>query len=601
MSALCGVLDVRGKVGTLVTVGAILCGSMEVSAYEVMGMDAQVSGYVRNHVAINLEDKDVPKNVEGDDIGGKGQLSMNRYQGLLNLQLEDEKIRGFVSTRYATEQKTPYLKKLESASKKTIIKPTPTNAPIPVLGALGPLCQGGGALPSRNCEAGLNQSDLGGEFLDDYYDEGLTLREAYLDFTGIERVFLRLGRQQVVWGETDFFRITDLVHGYDQRWRSFFEMENEELRKPSTLANLIVEVPELAGNLQLIYKPGGIDGKENYGNELDLAGGRYAGQPNWGVNITENIAPYNYASAAGDADDDEYGFRWSGNLGDVAYSLLYYRGLAQDPLANCRKTLTAGSQVQGVTVPLAVDINPACQSYKEIPTGDGLGGELIYARQSNYGATFNYYSAAIDAVLRGEFLYQPDRPWNYGTAVPITIPTYIAQVPVGGAIPLGWGTIDVPGLAGVVEKDTALYMLGADKTLDLMKWLRTERGSLATIQLIDQWIIDYDKDDDLVEVLSYGTERDEHTLFLTTSLMLNYRYDTIMPTIAAGVNINGGDAFLIPAVNFVLGDNWRLALEADLFFPNKSKDIFGPPENKTHVLGTAADNSTFLARLSYYF
>ncbi|MDY6943733.1 MAG: LysR family transcriptional regulator, partial [Pseudomonadota bacterium] len=121
------------------------------------------------------------------------------------------------------------------------------------------------------------------------------------------------------------------------------------------------------------------------------------------------------------------------------------------------------------------------------------------------------------------------------------------------------------------------------------------------IQLIDQWIVDYDEDDDIVEVLSYGQGRDEHTVFVTASLLLNYRYDTILPSLAGGVNINGSDAFLIPAVTFVFGDHWRLNFEANLFFPNNSKEIFGPPENKTHVLGTTADSSVFLTRLSYYF
>jgi hypothetical protein len=590
-----------GALASLALFGLGIYAPGEATAFEVLGMDAEVSGYVRDHTAINLQDKEVPKNIEGDEIGGKGQVSMNRYQGLLNLQLQGDVVRAFVSSRYVNETKTPYLKKLESASEKTIVKATPTSAPIPVLSALGPLCSGDGALPSRKCATALNQTNLGGGFLDDYYEEGLVLREAYIDYTGLNRLLVRLGRQQVVWGETDFFRVTDIVHGYDQRWRSFFELENEELRKPSTLANLIVDIPELAGNLQLIYKPGGIDGAKQYGNQLDLAGGRYAGQPNWGVNITENIAPYNYHSAAGDVDDDEFGFRWSGTFADVGYSLLFYRGLMQDPIANCRGTLAAGSTVQGAKVPFAVDINSACQAYKEVPKGNGLGGELIYARQSNFGGTLNYYWTYADAVIRGEFLYQPNRPWNYGTPVPITIPTYMAHVPVAGTIPLGWGNIDVPGLAGVVEKDTVTYMLGADKNLDLMRWLKTDHNSLATIQLIDQWIPDYNKKDDIVGVLSYGREKDEHTVFLTGSLLLNYRYDTILPSLAGGVNINGLDAFLIPAVAFNLGNHWRLSLEADLFFQNHIKQIFGPPENQTYVLGTTGGSDVFLSRLSYYF
>lgn len=567
------------------------------SAFEALGMEGNVSGYVREHVSVNLQDKKAPMNVEGDEIGGAGQVSMNRQSGLLNLNLKNDAIGFGLVGRYSNELKTPYLKKLESASLKTVVSETPTAAPIPVLRALGPICQG----PSRNCSNSLNQSNLGGEFLDDYYQEGLVLREAYVDFLKVPGIFVRAGRQQVVWGETDFFRVTDIIHGYDQRWRSFFELENEELRKPSTLLNIVADIPKTTSTLQVIYKPGGVDRSSNYGNDLDLAGGRYAGTPTQGVNITEQIAPPNYHSTTGDIHDDEYGLRWSGDFSGVAYSLLYYRGLQQDPIANCRKTLSAGSKVQGVTVPLPVDINPACKPYNEVPQGNGLGGELLYPRISNYGGTFNYDATALDTVFRGEFLYTPNRPWNHGTSVPITIPVYLPSLPVAGTLPLGWGTIDVPGLAGVREKDTLVYMLGADKSVDLTSFLKTQRPSLMTLQVIDQWILNYKKSDQLVEVLSYGAPRDEHTTFVTSSLLLNYRYDTVNPSIAAGVNINGGDAFLIPAIDLAFGNAWRLHLEADLFFAQHSKDVFGISEQRTHVLGTAADNSQFLARLTYQF
>src|ERR1700739_2381209 len=76
------------------------------------------------------------------------------------------------------------------------------------------------------------------------------LREFYVDADVGDRVHLRLGKQQIVWGETDFFHPTDLIQGYDYRWRSFVEPESDEVRKPLIMANAKIAVPEAGGTLQ---------------------------------------------------------------------------------------------------------------------------------------------------------------------------------------------------------------------------------------------------------------------------------------------------------------------------------------------------------------
>jgi len=98
------------------------------------------------------------------------------------------------------------------------------------------------------------------------------IREMYVDFPVSERVRLRLGKQQVVWGETDFFAANDLVHGFDYTWRSFLEPANEELRKASIIAKMNVDVPELDGGVEMFVRPGW-DRKSDIGNELDVYGG----------------------------------------------------------------------------------------------------------------------------------------------------------------------------------------------------------------------------------------------------------------------------------------------------------------------------------------
>src|SRR5690625_1399938 len=71
------------------------------------------------------------------------------------------------------------------------------------------------------------------------------LREFYIDIplemfglpvgAGSE---LRLGKQQVAFGNTDFFHVLDAVEGFDYTWRSFLDPANEEIRKPLIMANL---------------------------------------------------------------------------------------------------------------------------------------------------------------------------------------------------------------------------------------------------------------------------------------------------------------------------------------------------------------------------
>ena len=64
-----------------------------------------------------------------------------------------------------------------------------------------------------------------GDFMEQYEttDEVFDwLRELYFDVNLFDdRLMVRVGRQQLVWGESDFFQAMDVVHGYDYRGRLF--------------------------------------------------------------------------------------------------------------------------------------------------------------------------------------------------------------------------------------------------------------------------------------------------------------------------------------------------------------------------------------------
>ena len=541
-------------------------------------VDFSLTGYVRQYLGMNLQDKEqrragggiggmLPEN--GKEIGGAGELSMHRYQVKLEGSADFGWARFVVVERSVREILTNYEKTLQDSS---AIVP----ARLTVFGQE--------SLDNSFLPLAKGQKD----FLSEYNEDAL--REAYVDFNIGSRLHFRLGRQQIAWGETDFARAMDVINGYDQRWRSFIETENEELRKPGTMANVTMDIPELGGSLQAVVRPGGIDSARDYGTTLDLFGGRWAPTPVQGLNIPAWIAPYNYHHDKGDIDDTQWGLRWSGVAWQIGYSFAYWHGNLQTPVANCRRSLT--------NYPSIV-INPSCTPYGD-PVQDSaleaLAGEIIYPEQDMFGFSFNAYSMPIDTVIRGEFAFFPNQPWNYGTHTLIGLPagTY-------PWFPFGDTGIRVPGLSGVIEKDTLVWMLGADKNVNLMQWLGTERPSLLTVQFFDTWILNYDAEDDIVEVLTYGAKRREHSPLVTAALMMNYNYDKINPGLAVGVDPNAGDFFMIPSVNFVYGDHWRVLVEADLFFPRSKKEYFGQDENDTRALGTTANNSQLMVRTTYQF
>jgi hypothetical protein len=212
-------------------------------------VDVNLTGYVRAWLAMNLQDH--PElGANGRPVGGQGELSMARFTTMLQAQTQLGRTNWVAIGRFSREADTGYLDDLEESSRA---KGLPLN-------------------------------------LHNEYNED-ELREFYMDANLSDRLHLRLGKQQVVWGETDFFQAMDVIHGYDNSIVQF-QAENEEWRKPLWLVNLEYAVYGLGGSVQVIVRPG-IDGGSAMGNTYDFFGGRWAGQPNKGTN-TLDIFPNNF-------------------------------------------------------------------------------------------------------------------------------------------------------------------------------------------------------------------------------------------------------------------------------------------------------------------
>lgn len=476
----------------------------------------KLGGYLRGSASFNLQDP--PETTQND----RGDLSMLRGSLLLDADARlgaGAKLKAIA--RFDKEVETDYMKRLNN-------------------------------LPGQagNLMDGYNNADM---------------RELYVDFPVGDRVNFRLGKQQVVWGETDFFRALDVVHGFDYRWRSFLEVENEELRKPLILGNMRVQVPEVNGSLQAIVRPGWDRGKD-IGNTYDLSGGRWAGQPNKGVNFFGpspvpgmNLTNYDYNHPEGHIKDVTGGLRWAGEAAGLNYSFAYMKTFNNDPVVN-PSALIGGTP------------------YKAAPKG--LLGDFIYPKIDVLGATASGYSETLDAVFSTEIVYNKNVPFNHGSNF-------------GGGF--------LPGFAGVKLKDTLITMLRMDKQINLSQLIGTSRPSFFSVQLFNTHMLRYDRNDDIVFLAGYGLPRKRDSAILTAILAMNYNNDRINPSIAAGWDVSYGGGFFIPSVEFVMGDKWRLKAEADLFFNGGRNKQPGQVENKTGLMGYFANNSQLALRLTRQF
>ncbi|WP_232415662.1 DUF1302 family protein [Methyloversatilis universalis] len=461
----------------------------------------QVSGYARAWASFNLQNQP-----ELDAVGkdSKGKLSMLRGSVLLDADLTTGSVKWKAIGRLDREYKTGYLEDLED-------------------------------LRATNGTAG-------GPSITKNYNNG-DIRELWVEAPLGERTTVKFGKQQLVWGESDFFQAMDLVHGYDYSWRLFFEGENEEWRKPLIMLSTKIRVPEAKGMIAAFVRPGW-DRCEDIGNTYDIRGGRWFFQPYRGFDLTR-VTTKNCEHKDGDMDDVTGGIRWSGEAFGLNYSIAYLTTFSADPVAS-----SAFKPHQGVPVAGAVF-------------------DLIHPKIDVLGATVSGYSETLDAVISAEVAYTKDQPYNVGS----------------GAFNPGNAANPGIGLNGIKKKDTLRTMIRIDKDLSLENLFGTSRPSFSSIQLFNTQVLGFDGGEDLVRLFAYGTPLNEHSTILTMFTTLNYRNDTINPGLAVGFDLSNGGGFAIPSVALTFSDKWVAKVEADIFwdggksnktqFSNGESQLFG--------------------------
>lgn len=512
----------------------------------------------------------VPTNAgyNGTDYDSKFKPSMVRGSILLDGDASYMGLKFKAIARLDREYKTDYLEELEDLRKANL--------------------SGNGSSPfGYNDGKAANPSSI----MDNY--NNFDFREFWVEAPIGDRTTVKIGRQQIVWGESDFFHAMDVVHGYDLSWRLFFEGENEEWRKPLILISTKIRIPEANGMLAAYIRPGW-DRCEDIGNTYDVNGGRWFFNPYRGYTL-ETTTKKDCSQENWDESNIGGGIRWQGEAFDLSYSIAYLHANSADPVANPNPNVTGaatgykGSQVQGSIF------------------------DRIHPEIDVIGVTLSGYSALMDAVVSTEIAYTFNQPFNQGTggffgyaSDPNSVNSGSQNCPTG-SLGSGVGFDAIAnispgvGLCGIKTKGVINSMLRIDKNLKLEDVLGTTRPSFSSIQLFDQWVMDWKDSEQLVRLFAYGSPLKEHNTILTAFTVLNYMNDKINPSFVVGFDINNGGGFAIPAVAFTLNDNWVGKVEADIFWSGGRTENAQFSNERSQLFGYFEKSSQLVFRLTRQF
>ena len=241
------------------------------------------------------------------------------------------------------------------------------------------------------------------------------ISEAYIDY--IRGPFnIRFGQQIVVWGETDIKRTVDIINPIDVRLGSPGTDNWEEIKLGLFMLRGTYQ-SNLPGNLlfEMLYIPGDfrparlpVDGTHYGPNPVVTKDGFYPYMP-------YGVTAWQFHKARMDAPgwnlkNYEYGLRVRGFTWNIDWTLLYYNGLYDAPIAIADKLIPAFTSnyiLKGVVG--TITKTPQRPTFPDEKC-------FNYPRYSMIGGTAQTVIPALhDSVWRLEWFYNHNEPYNRGT------------------------------------------------------------------------------------------------------------------------------------------------------------------------------------------
>ena len=376
------------------------------------------------------------------------------------------------------------------------------------------------------------------------------LRELYVDATllgnGDNEINFRLGKQQVIWGRTDLFRVLDVINPVDYSRNNIYD-ELEDIRIPMWMLKTDFRFgptgPFDDFNMQVVwnfdkFRPNNL-GQCGTPNAILDAGCFFRGMKNLWDNggTVANFAPFDPADPSlgllatnfgpqtigirnvelpsWSLSNTQLGFKVEGVMGDFGWSV---------------NALTYRSQLPSLHAGNVEVVNPFVGG--EATTHDYLiAFDVEFPRVNLLGASVDYYSQAIDTVFRvelagtqGEEFANTLRPELYS------------------------------------ESDVVRFVIGADKNV-FIRPLNKDRAFLISGQIFGQHLLDHEvAQATLGEVGMPDWDKNYIATLLVKGWWMN---DRLSPQIIMAHDFRAGATVVSPSVDWLISDNWQMVLTAN--------------------------------------
>ncbi len=401
------------------------------------------------------------------------------------------------------------------------------------------------------------------------------LREAYLDATlplsnGAELGF-RLGRQQVVWGRTDLFRVLDVINPVEFSRNNIYD-ELEDIRIPMWILTTELRLGATGAfddlNFQVVwnfdkFRPSSL-GQGGTPNQIIGAGALLRGLKNcWDngctvanfadpLGLNQGLVATNIpAGVIGirqavmpkwSLDNTQIGGRIEGLLAGVGFSINYLHFRQQLP------SLRGGIPALNPFGPLT---GPNCATFPACPFPADLGArprpflpafDIHFPTVDLVGGSLDFYVDNIKSVFRVEAAYTSGEEF------------------ANGLRPDGFS-----------ESDVIRYVIGIDRNT-FIPFLNKHRSFLFSAQIFGQHLLDHELEPTVgstIGIPGFGKNGmpDWKNNWIGTLLIRGmYLNDRVNPQILIARDFRAHANVIGPSVDWLVNDNWRIIFGANIKF-----------------------------------
>lgn len=351
------------------------------------------------------------------------------------------------------------------------------------------------------------------------------LRDCYLDYTN-GPWFLRLGKQQVAWGQADGITILDRVNPVDLT--EYWLPDMVDIRIPLWMAN-INYAPKLNSNLQFLIIP-----------DFEASTAAPSGAPfvfrSYQKFYEYTVRKRETGGSRADTDiylppkqfeNSTFALQWQDKIGDLTYTLNYLTGY----------------YYSGRTYLLTTPISGASTGFgSNIPAHYGYCFKRWQMYGSSFNKTFTNPGVMQGTTLRGEFAYFNNEPTYYGN-------------------------IYSSATNGVNRWDNKFWLIGADRYF-FTKLLVSGQFAQYIMEHAKPQVNDISGVTQYVmNAYTYGPQDPVENIF-TLKLSTNFMNDRIKPEILWSFT-DDNQGRLSPKVTYEIRDNLLFTLGLHYFYGNE--------------------------------